>query len=179
VQVLRPCKIATMRLQGHVKCSPTSHKVVTAGIWMVLPIYEEIMSAFEEARKRHPTAESQQSRAPTQDNSPLSSPRSTPSPDTRRITRSSQAIPMTTISACRNNPSSHDNDPVAEEQSNAPQAEGVGISAYTDVENHFSTNVNLGWQKLNSYYKKTDETLIYRAAVVLHPRMKWHWINRH
>jgi hypothetical protein len=146
---------------------------------MVLPIYEEIMSAFEEARKRHPTAESQRSRAPTQDNSPLSSPRSTPSPDTRRITRSSQAIPITTISACRNNPSSHDNDPVAEEQSNVPQAEGVDISAYTDVENHFSTNVNLGWQKLDSYYKKTDETPIYRVAVVLHPRMKWHWINRH
>jgi hypothetical protein len=58
MQVLRLCKIAIMRLQGHVKYSLTSYKVVTAGIWMVLLIYEEIISAFEEARKRYPTAES-------------------------------------------------------------------------------------------------------------------------
>jgi hypothetical protein len=58
------------------------------------------------------------------------------------------------------------------EQSNNLKAEGVDISAYTDVEHHFSTNINLGWQKLDNYYCLTDRTPTYLAAVVLHPRMK-------
>lgn len=48
-----------------------------------------------------------------------------------------------------------------------------------DCEHHFSTNINLGWQKLDSYYKKTDDNPIFRAAVVLHPRLKWRWFERY
>jgi hypothetical protein len=55
-QVLKPLKLATMLLQGHVKDVKTSSKVVTGGLWMVLPIFEEILLSFEVARKRHPTA---------------------------------------------------------------------------------------------------------------------------
>jgi hypothetical protein len=182
VEVLRPCKIATMRLQDHVKDSATSGKIVTGAMWMVLRIYEEIMLAFENARKRHPTAEfqrSQQLPPTTSEISPPSSPRSTLSPEARQITRSSQAIPIASISAPWITPESPTNHVVADEQSTNSIAEGVDISAYTDVEHYFSTNINLGWQKLDSYYWRTDNTPIYRAAVVLHPRMKWQWINRH
>jgi hypothetical protein len=48
-----------------------------------------------------------------------------------------------------------------------------------ESENHFSTNINLAWQKADSYYTKTDASSIYRAAVVLHPRLKWRWFDRY
>ena len=44
---------------------------------------------------------------------------------------------------------------------------------YYDQAVHFITAVNLGWQKLEHYYNKSDVTPIHRAAVLLHPRMKW------
>jgi hypothetical protein len=182
VDVLRPCKTATMRLQGHVKGSITTGKDHASAIWMVLPIYDEIMSSFEIARKRHPTAEkqrSQQGPSTSSEASPPSSPCITPPPATHRMTRSSQAIPIPGSSASRDSHTGQDDDPVAIEQSNNLAAEGVDISAYTDVEHHFSTNINLGWQKLDNYYRLTDRTPTYRAAVVLHPRMKWQWFDRH
>ena len=46
------------------------------------------------------------------------------------------------------------------------------------TEHHFSININLGWQKLNEYYDRMDDTPVYVAAIVLHPRMKWRWIER-
>jgi hypothetical protein len=50
---------------------------------------------------------------------------------------------------------------------------------YTDQAVHFSTAVNAGWQKLEHYYNKSDITPIHRAAVLLHPRMKWRWFERY
>jgi hypothetical protein len=50
---------------------------------------------------------------------------------------------------------------------------------YTDQAIHFSTAVNAGWQKLEHYYNKSDVTPIHRAAVLLHPRMKWRWFERY
>jgi hypothetical protein len=48
----------------------------------------------------------------------------------------------------------------------------------TTSEHHFSTNINSGWQKLNAYYAKLDDSPVYVAAVVLHPRMKWRWLEK-
>jgi hypothetical protein len=50
---------------------------------------------------------------------------------------------------------------------------------YTDQAVHFSTAINAAWQKLEYYYNKTDITPIHRAAVLLHPRMKWRWFERY
>jgi hypothetical protein len=44
-------------------------------------------------------------------------------------------------------------------------------------ERHFSTNINAGWQKLNDYYKRLDDNVVYVPAVVLHPRMKWRYFK--
>ena len=95
-QVLKPLKLATMLLQGHVKDVKTSSKVVTGGLWMVLPIFEEILSSFEVARKRHPTAVKQRSQL-SQPTPPNTSPPSSPLPPLatrpQRTTRSSQIYP--------------------------------------------------------------------------------------
>ena len=39
--------------------------------------------------------------------------------------------------------------------------------------NHIYMNLNLGWQKLNEYYSKLDDSYVYVAAFVLHPRYRW------
>ena len=46
------------------------------------------------------------------------------------------------------------------------------------AEHHFSINIKLAWQKLDNYYTRLDNTPVYIAAVVLHPRMRWKWIER-
>ncbi|KAF4546914.1 Hypothetical protein D9617_100g032550 [Elsinoe fawcettii] len=48
----------------------------------------------------------------------------------------------------------------------------------TTSESYFSTACNLGWQKLDEYYTKLDESPAYVAAVVLHPRLKWRCFRR-
>ena len=44
--------------------------------------------------------------------------------------------------------------------------------------NHLRHCVELGLQKLDQYHKHLDDTPVYLAALVLHPRYKWRWIER-
>lgn len=46
-------------------------------------------------------------------------------------------------------------------------------------EHHFKDNINLAWTKLNEYYMHTDDSPVYLAATVLHPRLNWAWILRY
>jgi hypothetical protein len=63
----------------------------------------------------------------------------------------------------------------------AARSDGIIVinEGYTDQAVHFSTAVNVGWQKLEYYYNKSDITPIHRAVVLLHPRMKWRWFERY
>ncbi|KAM5358448.1 hypothetical protein ACJA88_015347 [Fusarium oxysporum] len=45
-------------------------------------------------------------------------------------------------------------------------------SEISDAE-HFRININLGWEKLNKYYSRLDETPIYYTALALHPAFRW------
>jgi hypothetical protein len=76
-----------MKLQGNVNTTTKHGKAVKAGIWQVLPIFDELLKGFEDARERHLLQESQRA---SKNASPPSSPLITPSPIARRITRSSQ-----------------------------------------------------------------------------------------
>jgi hypothetical protein len=38
--------------------------------------------------------------------------------------------------------------------------------------------INSGWQKLEKYYSKTDESPVYTAAIILNPMQKEAYINR-
>ena len=42
-----------MKLQGNVSTTLRHGRPVKGVIWQVLPVYEEILRAFEEARERH------------------------------------------------------------------------------------------------------------------------------
>jgi hypothetical protein len=43
---------------------------------------------------------------------------------------------------------------------------------YPDPE-HFKVNINLGWDKMNDYYTKLDETPAYYASAILNPVSRW------
>jgi hypothetical protein len=62
---------------------------------------------------------------------------------------------------------------VATDEVVAPELE------FNDQAVHFSTAINAGWQKLEHYYNQSDVTPIHRAAVLLHPRLKWRWFERY
>jgi hypothetical protein len=47
------------------------------------------------------------------------------------------------------------------------------------LEAHYTTNINLGWQKLDYYYNKTDITPVHRVVVFLHLRLKWRWFEKY
>ena len=48
----------------------------------------------------------------------------------------------------------------------------------TTYEHHLSINIKLAWSKLNEYYAYLDDTPAYVAAIVLHPHMKWRWLEK-
>jgi len=39
-------------------------------------------------------------------------------------------------------------------------------------------SINLAWQKLDGYYSKIDQSSVYLAAIVLHPGLKWKWLEK-
>ena len=43
----------------------------------------------------------------------------------------------------------------------------------------FASMFNSGWAKMDKYYKLSDKTPAYVAAMVLHPSRKWRWIEKH
>ena len=48
----------------------------------------------------------------------------------------------------------------------------------TTSEHYFSTNINLGWQKLNDYYARLDDTPVYVTAIILHPAMRFRYLEK-
>jgi hypothetical protein len=53
ITILKPCKLAIMKLQGHVNSSASAK----GAIWQVLPVLGELMKGLEEAWQRHRPAE--------------------------------------------------------------------------------------------------------------------------
>jgi hypothetical protein len=51
--ILKPYKSVTMKLQGNVNTTTKHGKAVKAGIWQVLPIFDELLKGFKDARERH------------------------------------------------------------------------------------------------------------------------------
>ena len=138
-----------------------------------------MISAFEQARERYlpkATLSYRSQQADSQPSTP-SSPLATPSPTPVRTIRSSQSIPIPRTSAPTDSPTSQNELVVSKEQiSELGDAEDDEM---LESQKHFSTNINLGWQKMDNYFNKTDATPIYRAAVVLYPRLKWHWFEKY
>ena len=51
-------------------------------------------------------------------------------------------------------------------------------ASQSDRDSIMARSVNAGWTKMNDYYKRTEDTVVYAAAVVLNPSYKWEYIER-
>ena len=47
-----------------------------------------------------------------------------------------------------------------------------------DPVNHLVLQIQLGWQKLDQYYSKLDDSFVYVASFVLHPRFRWNKLEK-
>jgi hypothetical protein len=161
LKLMKPLKDATMKLQGNVNTTSKRGVPMKGAIWQVLPVFEEILKGFEEARERH---------QPTSQNTSQSTQSQQTPTETTQCQRNTQ----------RGKPQARSSDSQMTETPAARSDEDITIDdGYTDQAVHFSTAINAAWQKLEYYYNKTDITLIHRAAVLLHPRMKWRWFERY
>ncbi|RYF41222.1 MAG: hAT transposon family protein, partial [Cytophagaceae bacterium] len=168
VQLLKPLKQATMHLQGNVNTTAKLEQPVKGAIWQVLPAFEEILQGFERARELHQPSESQQlSQLP-------SLPRSPTAGHKRRRTRQSSPERAATTSTTTGSSASNTDDSVTARHE--PESESPG---YLTLQRHFSANIRRAWKKLDKYYNKSDVTPIHRAAVLLHPRLKWRWFEKY
>ena len=57
------------------------------------------------------------------------------------------------------------------------------IEGYFEDFNYLKLNIQLGWQKLNDYYIKLDDSAVYVTAFILHPKYRWAkleqlWVDR-
>jgi hypothetical protein len=173
VAILRPCKEATMALQGNISTT-LRYGAVKGAIWQVLPVYEAIMTYFEHARGEHQPLESQASNQTLREASEPAFLQSIPTSINHDNTRSSQQAVIATTSNSTADDITSTPLPAQEHLDAMLLATPCGNN---EQEVHFSTNINLGWQKLNQYYFRSDDTPIYRAAVVLHPSMKMKWLR--
>jgi hypothetical protein len=178
-----------MKLQGNFSTT-SKRRAVKGAIWKVLPVYDDLLKGFEEARERHLPADSQRPRS----SSPLSllppPPPTRPiqPPTTQRSIRRSQGELVGKASA-----STEDSTVVIElsvtqvtkevERINAERTSDFATSQlgarFLSLEHHFNHNINAVWQKLERYYNLTDDTPVYRAAVFLHLRMEWRWFEKY
>lgn len=177
---LKPCKQATMKLQGNVSAGSNAK----GAIWQVLPVLSDLMKGFEDARQRHRPAESY-----TQDlaSQPPPSPPATQHPTRPTNTRRRQRAPTGRASASATTATAASESHIALLATPAASqiitvddfAQSQISASFTTLEHHFSANINAAWQKLDEYYTRTDDTPIYRAAVFLHPLLKWRWFDRY
>jgi hypothetical protein len=123
-------------------------------IWQVLLQFEILLTNFEEQRQRHMKLQNQR-----------------PAPSQLQPSQPHACLQAYTDyqqqhTEQSNETSTHDSQDIAHE----------GVD-YITAEQHFSMNVNAGWQKLDEYYKRLDDNVVYVAAVVLHPQMKWRYFK--
>lgn len=146
-EILQPIKKSTATLQGQIGGR-------FGAIWQVLPQFEILLTHLEEQRQRHMPHDSH--------GSAVQMP--------QLLERCSHFVRCIDQDAQHSCPDSGERPCEAEERS-------LEETTYISSEKHFSANINAGWQKLNDYYKRLDDIVVYVAAVVLHPRMKWRYFR--
>ena len=73
--------------------------------------------------------------------------------------------------------SESDSESSLEEESSSESEESDEEDIEIQEREHFKISINQAWAVLNKYYKLSDETPVYRVAVVLHPRFKIEWFR--
>jgi hypothetical protein len=172
VAILKPCKQATMKLQGNVSTTSKRGRAVKGAIWQVLPIYVDLLKGFEDARERHLPASADSQATPATSAPPPLQP-STRHVSTRRGKRTTVGRASATAIDAEGGmtPAATQVDEDSTLADNFAESQ-IGTEFFS-LEHHLTHNINAAWQKLEYYYNLTDNTPTYRAAVFLHPKLKW------
>lgn len=151
-QMLETIKLAMHLLQGHAGGR-------YGAIWQVLPVYETLLTHFEDLRRQYPIPEALQ----------------------QSQTKRSKAITeelQRTLTFNTDGGSEVGDSQLSQAELSQIADQVVAVpDEQASFEHHLSTNVNLGWQKLNKYYQLLDDSPVYVAAIVLHPALKWRYIE--
>lgn len=125
-EILQPIKKSSSILQGQIG----GH---FGAIWQVLSQFEILLTHLEEQRQRH---------------LPLHSQRTAPSPPQPSQLRAS-------LDGCIENQQNHTQQ---SDETRTDEARDIARECvtYLAAEQHFSTNINDGWQKLDEYYERLD-----------------------
>jgi hypothetical protein len=165
-QLLEPLYHATQRLEG--SGGGGSH----GAIWQVIPAMERLLTQLEAAKDEYSVVR------PTQDYSMVGSQASTmyenqdsrlSVPPTRSNTRRGK------VKHSQSQPSQSMLPPVLPPPPPSTFSEPIKNTLEYRI---LCIGVNLGWKKLDEYYQKTDQSPVYVAAVVLHPGLKWKWLEK-
>jgi hypothetical protein len=167
-----------MKLQGNVSTTSKRGMAVKGAIWQVLPIYDDLLKGFKDARERHllASADSEVTPAPSV---PLPSQLSTRYGSTRRDKR----ITVSRVSATAIDAEGGITPAATQVEKDSTPVDNFAESQigaeFLSLEYHFTHNINAAWQKLKYYYSLSDNTPLYRAAVFLHPKLKWRWFKKY
>ncbi|KAG9994666.1 hypothetical protein KCU78_g18313, partial [Aureobasidium melanogenum] len=160
--LLQPLYQVTQRLEG--KGGGASH----GAIWQVIPAMEKLLTHLEVAKQEYSIVR------PTQDYTMVNSQTSTVF-DAQDL---HEPVPAP-VRAKRGRPKQ------SQSQSQSmppppPTREALAEDPFKNTIEYrmLCVGINLAWQKLDEYYSKTDQSPVYVAAVVLHPGLKWKWLEK-
>jgi hypothetical protein len=165
-QLLEPLYHATQRLEG--RGGGASH----GAIWQVISAMEKLLTHLEAAKDEYSAVRR------TQDYSMVDSQASTlsdtynsqlPTPPTRTNTRRGKA---------KQSQSQLSQSMPAPALPPSPPCTSSKPIRNTLEYRMLCVGTNLSWKKLDEYYQKTDQSPVYVATVVLHPGLKWKWLEK-
>jgi hypothetical protein len=161
--LLQPLYQVTQRLEG--KGGGASH----GAIWQVIPAMEKLLTHLEVAKQEYSIVR------PTQDYTMVNSQTSTVF-DSQDL---HEPVPAP-VRAKRGRPKQSQSQSQSMPPAPPPTREALAEDPFKNTLEYrmLCVGINLAWQKLDEYYSKTDQSPVYVAAVVLHPGLKWKWLEK-
>jgi hypothetical protein len=166
-ELLQPLYHATQRLEG--RGGGASH----GAIWQVIPAMEKLLTHLEAAKQEYSIVR------PAQDYSMVNSQASTVFDSQGLNPPLTQPLPPPTRSK-RGGRATKQSQSQSQVMLPPPLPLPLPDDPFKNTLEYrmLCVGINLAWQKLNEYYIKTDQSPVYVAAVVLHPGLKWKWLEK-
>jgi hypothetical protein len=133
-------------------------------IWQVLPQFDALLAHFDESRQRHLIHDERQATSPHHQ-----------SLQPKEVAWSTEVHNDTTVPLQTTGSHGH-----SQSHGHSRTAAAHRSDAETDraaVERRSYANIHTGWQRVHNYCEILYGNVLYVAAVVLHPRIKWRYFE--
>lgn len=161
--ILQRIKEAKVILQGQSGCC-------FGAIWQVLPQFDALLTCLEESRQRQFLHDERQATSP-----------GLQSLQPKEAAPKRPAVQEYVMEVHNNNTAPLQN---AESQKQSREHSRIAATHRFDagidraaVGHQFYANINTGWQRVHDYCETLHVNVLYVAAVVLHPRIKWRYFE--